>query len=57
MAERATTPLVKKIFNLTVPAYEWLRDEAADLGISTAEFLRRVLDERREKKPKRRARR
>ena len=40
----------------TQPQYDWLREEAERLGISVSDLLRRIVDERRERKRRAEAR-
>jgi hypothetical protein len=37
-------PLVQRMFSLTKPQEEWLKARAAQVGISPAELMRRIMD-------------
>ena len=47
-----TTSLTMIPIRFTEPEVAWLRDEAAELGISLAELVRRLVDEARRKAKK-----
>lgn len=46
----AQTKLERTTFQLSGPQLTWLRKEAKKLGVTMGEFLRRILDEKREAK-------
>ena len=39
--------MIKQVVSLTLQQLEWLKAEAARLGISVAELVRRIIDEAR----------
>jgi hypothetical protein len=39
--------MIKLLIGISVPAVTWLRKEAARLGISVSELVRRIVDEKR----------
>lgn len=40
---------VKRLITMTLPASRWVDARSARLGITASEFVRRVLDEKRER--------
>ena len=44
-----TTDFVSTTIRFTEPQYNWIKEEAAKLGVSAVELLRRIIDERRSK--------
>lgn len=42
--------LLRQMIQFTAPQLDYLKREAARLGISVAELVRRILDEQREKR-------
>ena len=41
-----------KMIYISQQQHEWLQEKAKELGISQSEYIRRVLDEKREKEQK-----
>lgn len=39
--------MIKIVISVTEPQQEWLKAEAARLGISVAELIRRIVDQKR----------
>lgn len=39
--------MIKIVVSVTEPQQDWLKAEAARLGISVAELVRRIIDEKR----------
>jgi hypothetical protein len=44
--------MTKLMISFTDPQIAWLRAEADRLGISVAEYVRRIVDAKRERKPR-----